>query len=489
LQRTIGNQAVQRLLCSKLEAREGSLTCASTLFTHDFSQIPEHANERPGIQPKLSVSTPQDIYEQEADRVAEQVMHKPNPLNVEPAGNTIPSVKDLCTDAPLRRARVTAPHRAEIDTQVENQFSFLQYGGRRLSKEYRAFFEPLFGRDFSQVRIHDDSRANALSEEISARAFTHRNHIIFGPGHYSPNTSAGRHLLAHELTHVVQQADANGAPNLQKAEIDPEVRVPARRRVIAGALRRVPFVVASALHVLERIRNGTATERQRQALFEAFLIDASRPESAQQIDRIITTYQRAREILEVPTTLISVIRDPQFRDAWGYAPIGEQQAPYTHEIRVGTAFFRAAPRHPRFAAIMRRCASPPNDMGLLRAITLIHETIHWINGPGHMTTDVPDPTPHGGFGTGGTLGIGTQPNQPFTLGGPSTATDSRRFGIGLEAGTLTLDPSLGLPPMPGSQTPTGGTDILIRNPYRYEMFLLGIRCGSTAAGFSQGLIP
>jgi hypothetical protein len=72
----------------------------------------------------------------------------------------------------------------------------------------RAYFEPRFGHDFGRVRVHDDSRAAVSARAVGAHAYTAGDHIIFGTGEYAPDTNAGRKLLAHELTHVMQQAGA-----------------------------------------------------------------------------------------------------------------------------------------------------------------------------------------------------------------------------------------------------------------------------------------
>lgn len=69
------------------------------------------------------------------------------------------------------------------------------------------YFEERFGRDLSAVRVHTDERANTAAGQIGAKAFTHRRHIYFGAGYWSPGTRSGRRLLAHELTHTLQQGD------------------------------------------------------------------------------------------------------------------------------------------------------------------------------------------------------------------------------------------------------------------------------------------
>lgn len=78
--------------------------------------------------------------------------------------------------------------------------------GQPLSADLRSYFEPHFGADLSNLRLHTGSRAGALAERISAQAFTYKQHIVFSAGAYRPSTGAGRQLLAHELAHAVQQS-------------------------------------------------------------------------------------------------------------------------------------------------------------------------------------------------------------------------------------------------------------------------------------------
>jgi hypothetical protein len=88
---------------------------------------------------------------------------------------------------------------------LETGVNALQGGGQPLDAATRSFFEPRFGHDFSQVRVHTGSRAHDLASAVQARAFTLGRDIVFARGEYTPGDSTGRRLLAHELTHVVQQ--------------------------------------------------------------------------------------------------------------------------------------------------------------------------------------------------------------------------------------------------------------------------------------------
>ena len=149
-----------------------------------------------GIQAKLKIGQPGDIYEQEADRVAEQVMQMPEPQvqrQVEPEEEEEIQTKELHGET------------SEITQNLETDINTIKSSGQFLPKSSRAFFEPRFGQDFSQVRVHTDTKAAESARAVNAKAFTMGRNIVFGAGQYAPGTSAGKRLLAHELTHVIQQ--------------------------------------------------------------------------------------------------------------------------------------------------------------------------------------------------------------------------------------------------------------------------------------------
>jgi len=98
-------------------------------------------------------------------------------------------------------------------------------GGHALSDEVRGFMEPRFNADFGNVRIHSDQEAAHLSNRLGARAFAHKNHIYFSRGQYQPGTSQGKQLLAHELTHTIQQGHAvQRSPQVSTASSPPQVQ-------------------------------------------------------------------------------------------------------------------------------------------------------------------------------------------------------------------------------------------------------------------------
>lgn len=197
-QYTNGDQAVQRLLQTKTENIDtNSASSTPTVFSHDFSRIPVYRGTDNTIQPKLSVNAPKDRYEQEADRIAEEVLRQKAP------GEKGEKVKIQG----IASQRATGDER-NISEEIEKRLSQSKGSGSSLSNEVRAFVEPQMNSDFSEVRIHTDSEAAKMNQELGARAFTHERDIYFGPGQYKTQSVEGKRLIVHELTHVVQQSYA-----------------------------------------------------------------------------------------------------------------------------------------------------------------------------------------------------------------------------------------------------------------------------------------
>ncbi|MDJ0752127.1 MAG: DUF4157 domain-containing protein [Ardenticatenaceae bacterium] len=115
---------------------------------------------------------------------------------------------------------VPNPHvSGKLRQSADRSAASLSSTGKPLDEETRAFFEPRFGFDFGQIRIHADSRAGQLAKNFQARAFTLGSDVFFGPGEYAPATSSGKQLLAHELTHVTQPGGV-----IRRQEIPPYYR-------------------------------------------------------------------------------------------------------------------------------------------------------------------------------------------------------------------------------------------------------------------------
>jgi LysM repeat protein len=186
----------------------------------------------PFIQPKLKIGQPNDKYEQEADRVADRIMSIPEPKgSLGTAGNRSPLIQlqtDECPESneeggiqrqvdseeepekeeeeePIQAKQVSNKSQP-VPFGLQRQIQSMRGGGQPLSRSTRSFFEPRFGWGFGNVRVHTDSKAADAAKSFNAKAFTIGRDMVFGSGQYSTNTIHGKRLLAHELTHVVQQS-------------------------------------------------------------------------------------------------------------------------------------------------------------------------------------------------------------------------------------------------------------------------------------------
>ena len=270
---------------------------------HDKRSSANSGQGRPGsffkpvIQPKLTINQPNDIYEREADAMADKVMRMPDPsindnLFFKPSVSAIqrkcthceeekkmqrkennsevtdtkqktfvshetqglsrqivPQIQRVCTDCevekePTRQTEVPQVQRKcgpcaeeeihrmmseeqeeeesvqrktadanETDPNLESRLSNLG-SGQPLSSSARSFFEPRFGQSFSDVRVHTGADANRAAKSINARAYTLGNNIAFASGEYDSSSASGRSLIAHELTHTLQQSA--GAKSVQR---------------------------------------------------------------------------------------------------------------------------------------------------------------------------------------------------------------------------------------------------------------------------------
>jgi hypothetical protein len=171
LQRTAGNQAVQKLIKSRV------------------------------LQAKLRVGQPNNIYEQEADRIAEQVMRMPDPVL------QLKCVKCNGDEKNILQAKESLGHiPVTQDQDVPNiVHEVLRSPGKPIDQTTRAFMELRFGYNFSKVRVHTDAKAAESAHAMNARAYTVGQYVVFGSSQYMPTAHAGKKLLAHELTHTVQQ--------------------------------------------------------------------------------------------------------------------------------------------------------------------------------------------------------------------------------------------------------------------------------------------
>lgn len=182
------------------------------------------------VQPKLQINKPGDKYEQEADAIAEKIMQmspdsRPNQLLTGLIGA---SVQKKCAHREEEETSKRFVGKAEnlssgveVSPSMVSSLNASRGSGLPLPVRTRCLMENSFSADFSSVRLHTDSRASEMSEEINAKAFTNGDDIYINKGYFAPETYDGKKLLAHELTHVVQQRSNKSIGNslIQRSNI------------------------------------------------------------------------------------------------------------------------------------------------------------------------------------------------------------------------------------------------------------------------------
>lgn len=159
------------------------------------------------IQCKLTVGAVDDPLEAEADAMADKVMRMP-------ANNFIQRKCSKCEEeeqaqrkplASFIQKKESTGSGTVVSDSVNNQIASTRGNGSTLDSSTKSFMESRFGADFSHVRIHTGGYATQLSQDLNAQAFTVGNDIYFNSGKYTPESNTGKYLLAHELTHTIQQ--------------------------------------------------------------------------------------------------------------------------------------------------------------------------------------------------------------------------------------------------------------------------------------------
>ncbi|HRO45273.1 DUF4157 domain-containing protein [Agriterribacter sp.] len=174
-----------------------------------------HAVKGNGIlQTKLSIGQPNDKYEREADEMADKVVQRlANPsvqtkcahCEEEEKKNAIQRKCTACEKEEELHAKAESSSIPAASPHIESSLNASRGSGNPLPANTKTQFEDSFGADFSNVRLHTDNKAAEMNKDLNAQAFTHGSNIYFNNGKYNPDSSGGKHLLAHELTHVVQQ--------------------------------------------------------------------------------------------------------------------------------------------------------------------------------------------------------------------------------------------------------------------------------------------
>jgi hypothetical protein len=257
-----------------------SKTTGSMFFARrgggDFFPPVYHKYESP-VQTKLTINKPGDKFEQEADMTADRVVRmtassseKDNLVSrtalpeekiqkatlpeekvqkatlpeekVQKA--TLPEEKVQKATLPEEKVQKVSGHEVRNNKTGENILHRKAYGnsqsagselqsaihgrlsgGDPLSGDVRSYMEPRFNSDFGNVRVHTDHKAAEVSEDLNAKAFTFRNHVFFAGNQYQPGTDGGKRLLAHELTHTIQQGQTTyKSPVISKTSAQPQIQ-------------------------------------------------------------------------------------------------------------------------------------------------------------------------------------------------------------------------------------------------------------------------
>jgi len=191
-----------------LNADKKSVQKGSANANHHFSDIAVYPGSPAVVQPKLQVGKSGSMHEQQADAMADMIMQTKdhaNQVSVSSAITGLAQSKNETDGTP-------------INPVLNNKITASQGKGNDIDSNTQSFMSYRFDTDFSNVKIHTDSEAAGMNSELGARAFTSGNDIYFNEDEYKPGSAKGDHLLAHELTHVVQQSTGN--KSIQKDDVD-----------------------------------------------------------------------------------------------------------------------------------------------------------------------------------------------------------------------------------------------------------------------------
>ena len=187
-------------------------------------QCADCAKKKSGLQRKLAIGASHDPLELEADRVANQVMAAP--------------AHSAVRGTPPRIQRFSGQATGQTGTAPASVDQVLASPARPLEPALRQDMEQRFGYDFSRVRVHSGAASENSARDVNAHAYTAGHDIVFGAGKFAPQSCEGRRLIAHELTHIVQQSGPNansvGEINETRGPIPSSSQVLQRKKVATG---------------------------------------------------------------------------------------------------------------------------------------------------------------------------------------------------------------------------------------------------------------
>lgn len=231
------------------------------------------------VQPKLTVGQPNDKYEQEADQVAEQVVQgfyenqesipspKPSGISSLQRKPIFESEQESAGDETLQtKSDSTSP---TVSPSVQNNLDSSKGRGKKLSPKSKTHMEQAFGQDFSGVNIHTDQSAANMNQQLGAKAFTHGQDIYFNEGQFDEDSREGKRLLAHELTHTIQQRSSTNILQRQSNQ-GPVNRMQKR---LKSWKKQLPKVLKS----LKTQAQSASTSQERElAAIQISLLEAAR---------------------------------------------------------------------------------------------------------------------------------------------------------------------------------------------------------------------
>jgi hypothetical protein len=264
----------------------------TSLAGHNLSRLPVHSNNPAVLQTKLVVNEPGDKYEQEADQVAERVMgslESGYTQTTNLSGNTYsnsiqhkhPQGEELNRQPEQEegereedetlQAKTVSSEKPIITPEIQTHINSIKGNGQALPKSYQYHMKTHFGHDFSKVKIHTDTNAAETARALHARAYTINQDIVFGAGQYAPETYEGKKLLAHELTHVVQQMPNAATPQrvYRQSETQPsQQQSDIEKRLIEETIRiaKSPITFLRGAY----IRKSLEERKSRKHLLEVF---------------------------------------------------------------------------------------------------------------------------------------------------------------------------------------------------------------------------
>jgi hypothetical protein len=204
LSRCLGNLTINRLIESQGNVENKQ---QNDLNMQGVSPEENIVNMLSAFRKQYGISTPNDPVEHEAESVAKQIVNMKTPDSGQSQG-----VIDNDSNV-WKTPKISRKHQASQNTQNTVNLDLPKSDGQPLERSVSEYMEPRFGYSFQDVRIHTSSQSTDISHSLNARAFTTGKDIYFGHGEYNPRSNEGKKLIAHELTHVVQQGQAGQINN------------------------------------------------------------------------------------------------------------------------------------------------------------------------------------------------------------------------------------------------------------------------------------